>query len=398
MNYLKKPALGIIFSTIFIDLMGFGILIPILPSFSSKILGISDFSIGIVIAVYSLLQFLFNPIFGKISDKYGRRPVILYSLFLTSMSYIIFSFSTTFFLLLISRIIAGFGGSNIGAAQAYIADITAPHERAKGMGLIGAAFGLGFLFGPLIGGYLSTFGYEIAGFAAAGFSFIAFIFAYFFLPESLKEKKDQTKISIKLIDFNYTAKVLSRMPLGLFVTLFFIIVFSMANIYGTFALLTLKVYHLNDQQTGYMYGIIGLIGAIVQGGLIRKLSEKFSDMTLVRYGMILMIIGLSLLPYGGTITGLAIVTIILAVGTGILQPTVLSLVSKFSPENEQGSILGVNQSLASLGRVLGPLWGGFSYDFLGYQFPFLTGAFTTLITFLLITSVFKKYIKHGDAI
>lgn len=168
--------------------MGFGILMPILPTFGTKILHISDFEIGISVAVFSLMQFLFNPVLGKLSDKFGRRPVILVSLLTTAVSYIIFSYTDTFFLLIMSRILAGLGGSNIGVAQAYIADVTDKSERSKGMGIIGAAFGLGFVFGPIIGGYLSHFSYATAGFGSAAFSFMAFIFAFFYLPESIKEK------------------------------------------------------------------------------------------------------------------------------------------------------------------------------------------------------------------
>ncbi|MCB9250419.1 MAG: MFS transporter [Ignavibacteriales bacterium] len=166
-----KASLSIIFVTVFIDLLGFGLLIPILPTFASKELAMSDFQIGMVVAIFSLMQFIFNPIIGNYSDKIGRRPIILVSLLLTSISYIIFSFAHTFLLLLVSRMLAGFGGSNIAVAQAYIADVTTPKERTKGMGMIGAAFGLGFVFGPMLGGILSGYGYEVVGYTAAGFSF-----------------------------------------------------------------------------------------------------------------------------------------------------------------------------------------------------------------------------------
>ena len=146
-----KASLSVIFATVFIDLMGFGILIPILPTFASKDLNISDFGIGTIVAVYSLVQFLFNPILGRLSDRLGRRPIILISLLTTAVSYLIFSAAHSFFLLFFSRMLAGFGGSNIGVAQAYIADITTKKERAKGMGIIGAAFGLGFVFGFMLG-------------------------------------------------------------------------------------------------------------------------------------------------------------------------------------------------------------------------------------------------------
>jgi multidrug resistance protein len=382
----RKASLTVIFFTVFIDLLGFGILIPILPTFGSKELGITDFEIGMVVAIFSFVQFLFNPLLGKLSDRFGRRPLILVSLLITSLSYIMFSFAESFLVLFLSRLLAGLGGSNIGVAQAYIADITPKEERSKGMGLIGAAFGLGFVFGPLIGGLISQYGYHIAGFGSAAFSFLAFLFALAYLPESRKETADVRDYKIKIFDLPFTKKVLAHPQVGYLIIIFFIIVFSMANIYGTFAILGYKVYNFSDQENGYLFGIIGIVGAAMQGGFIRYLAKKYSDRILVLTGVFLMIFGLGLIPYGGNFLGVAIVTSILAIGTGILQPTVLSMISRYSPEKEQGAILGLNQSFASFARVLGPLWGGFSFDFLGYEFPFLTGAVFTLITF--IVSIF----------
>jgi len=378
----NKASLTIIFLTIFIDLMGFGILIPILPTFASKQLGATDFQIGIVVAVFSLMQFIFNPIMGRLSDRIGRRPVILSTQLMTIISYLIFAFTNSYLLLIISRMIAGLGGSNIGVAQAYIADITSKEERAKGMGLIGAAFGLGFVFGPLIGALLSKYGYSVAGFGAAAFSSLAFLFAIFKLPESLHEKKIEQKFQFKIFDFAFTKKVLSSPSIGILVFLFFVIIFSIANIYGTLALLTYKVYHFSDQQNGILFGITGLIGALVQAGLMRKISQKYSDKKIVIGGLFFMVIGLALIPYGGNFLGLSIVVSILAVGTGILQPIIPTMISKRASENMQGSVLGVNQSLSALARVFGPLWGGFSFHYLGYQFPFLTGAVVTFFTLI----------------
>lgn len=394
----NKASLSIIFLTVFIDLMGFGILIPLLPTFASKSLNISDFGIGIIIAVYSLMQFLSSPLLGRVSDRIGRRPIILVSLLLTAASYVIFSFAHSFLLLFVSRLLAGFGGSNIGVAQAYIADITAKKDRAKGMGIIGAAFGLGFVFGPIIGGFLSGYGYSVAGFASAGFSFMAFVFAFFMLPESLKEKKKDEKFNYKLFEFRFVKQTLTYPNLGMLVMLFFVIVFSMANIYGTFALLGYKEFGFTDRQNGYMYGIIGLVGAIVQGGLIRYLAKYFSDKQLVTSGLFFMSVGLGMLPYGGNFLGVALVATVLSFGTGILQPTILSLVSKYAPDEGQGAILGLNQSLASLARVLGPLWGGFAFDYLGYQFPFLTGAaFTFMALIFIIYNLKIKKLKEAQS-
>jgi len=378
----NKKALTIIFLTVFIDLLGFGILIPILPTFASGEIGISDFGIGVIIAIYSLIQFLFNPIIGRISDRVGRRPVILVTLLITSLSYILFSFSTTFLVLFASRLLAGIGGSNIGAAQAYIADITDKSNRAKGMGLIGAAFGLGFVFGPIIGGILSEYGYEYVGFASAGFSFLSFIFALIFLPESVKEKKPMMKFSVSLFSIDDFNKILKLPNVGIFIFLFFVIVFSVANIYGTFALLGQKYYGFTDRENGYLFGIIGIVSTIIQGGLMKRISTIWSEKAIIIFGLIFLMFGLGLLPYGSDFTGVALISGVLAIGTGILQPTLISLVSKYSPEDRQGAILGFNQSIASLARVLGPLWGGFAFQVLGYEAPFVTGGVFALFTII----------------
>lgn len=385
----RKASLSVIFVTVFIDLLGFGLLIPILPTFAGKELNISDFEIGIIIASFSLMQFFFNPIIGKISDRIGRRPVILFTMSLTFISYIIFSYSTSFTILLISRIIAGLGGSNIAAAQAYIADITDKANRSKGMGIIGAAFGLGFVFGPFMGGMISKISYEAVGFSAAAFTLTALIFAIFYLPESIKEKQTG-KFEYKLIDISYVKYVFKIPNLGFVIFIFFVIIFSIANIYGMFAILGFKVFHFSNQQIAYLYSIIGVVGAIIQGVLVRYFTKWFSDKKLLLIGTFFMAIGLGALPYGGTFVSVVIITIIIALGTGILQPVLLSVVSKFAPDGEQGAILGVNQSLAALARVLGPLWGGFAFEYINYHFPFLTGATFTLLTIVLIYFYFKE--------
>jgi MFS transporter, DHA1 family, tetracycline resistance protein len=391
----KKASLSVIFITVFIDLMGFGILVPILPTFATKELGVSDFGIGIVIGIYSLTQFLLNPVFGKISDKIGRRPIVLISLLCTAVSYVIFSFSTTFLMLLFSRILAGFGGSNVAVAQAYIADITTKEDRSKGMGLIGAAFGLGFVFGPVIGGWLSGYGYMYAGLASAAFSLLAFTFAFFALPESHVKRDETRKIEFKVFDFQYTRNILKLPTLGLLISLTFITVFSVANIYGTFALLGYKVYGFTDRQTGYLFGIIGIMGAFMQGGMIRVLSKKYSDKSMIAWGTLLMAIGLGALPYGANFLGVALIVSVLGIGSGLLQPVLMSMVSKYSPEDQQGAILGVNQSFSSMARVLGPIWGGFTFEVIGYSSPFLTGGIFIFFTFILILVFLKADKKNA---
>lgn len=389
----NKSALSLIFLTVFIDLLGFGILIPILPSFAKKELGVDETAIGIAIAIYSFVQFLFNPFFGKLSDKHGRKSVIVVSLFLNAIGYILFAYTHSYIMLLVSRVIAGIGGSSIGVAQAYIADVTTKENRSKGMGLIGAAFGLGFVFGPLIGGFLSEYGYMVTGFAAAGFSLLAFLLTLIYLPESNLNREASVQKKRTLFDIEGTKKILSRPELSILVLLFFILTFSFANIYGTFALLGIQVYGFTDLQNGYMFGIVGLTSAIVQGGLIGYVNKIMSKKYIIIIGAFLIMITLALIPYGQTFLGLAIISIVLSYGTGTLQPTILSLISEVTSDAEQGITLGINQSFSAFARVLGPLWGGFAFEFLGYPFPFLTGAVFTFLIFLISVFYLPKKIK-----
>jgi multidrug resistance protein len=390
----KNSALSMIFLVVFVDLLGFGILIPILPTFATHILGVKEGAIGIAIAVYSLTQFLFNPFFGGLSDRYGRRNIILYCLLLNASGYIIFAFTHSYLMLILSRVIGGIGGSSIGVAQAYIADITTKEDRAKGMGLIGMAFGLGFVFGPIMGGILSKFSYMATGFASASFSILAFCLSYFLLPESLKKNIALPHIKRKIFNVEGFRMLLDNTPALFVIALFFILTFSVANIYGTFALLGSLQYHFSDMQNGMVFGMIGIVGAIVQGGLIGRLTKIYSDNQLITVGSFLMATGLALIPFAGNFTGIMVATVILSLGTGTLQPVLLSLISKVAPENEQGTVLSINQSFSAFARVLGPLWGGFSFEYLGYKFPFITGALSTLLILLFSVFYFKKHIIY----
>ena len=393
MEFKKASALTLIFLTVFVDLLGFGILIPVLPTFAKKELLVDETAIGIAIAIYSLTQFFFNPVFGKLSDRYGRKKVIVICLLLNALGYVLFAYTHSYFMLLFSRVVAGLGGSSIGVAQAYIAGVTTPENRSKGMGLIGAAFGLGFVFGPLMGGLLSNYGYYVTGIASALFSLLAFILTVIFLPEPEKKSSEQPIRSRKLIDISSFIFIFKKTDLSILIILFFILTFSVANIYGTFALLGFKVYKFTDMQNGYLYMILGLSSALFQGFILGRITKFFSNGQLISIGAFCMMIGLGLMPYGGTFFGLTVICIIFSIGTGSLQPTLLSLISAVTSEAEQGLILGINQSLSAFARVLGPLWGGFAFEFLGYPFPFLTGSFFSLMILIFSLVYLPKTIK-----
>ena len=387
----NKSALTLIFITVFIDLLGFGILIPILPSFAVKELGVDEAAVGIAIAIYSFVQFIFNPILGRLSDKYGRKPLIVMCLLTNAIGYVIFAFTTSYFILLVSRTVAGIGGSSIAVAQAYIADVTTKENRSKGMGLIGSAFGLGFVFGPLIGGFLSKLGYLETGLGAASFSFIAFIVTMILLPESHINRSRTAETRKGLLNVDAMLKTFKNPSLAILISLFFVLTFSFANIYGTFALLGLEVYGFSDIQNGYIFGIIGLSSAMVQGGLIGPITKLIGKQRILILASFFLMVTLAIIPYAGNFLWLAVDSIFLSFGTGLLRPTLLSLISEITSDAEQGITLGVNQSLSALARMFGPLWGGFTFQYLGYAFPFVTGsAFMFLIVGATIFYIPKK--------
>lgn len=383
-----------IFLVVFIDLLGFGILMPILPTYAVGHLKTSESAIGIIIATYSFVQFLFNPFFGSMSDRYGRRKIILVTLLLNALGYVIFAVFESFPMLLVSRVIAGIGGSSLGVAQAYISDVTTKEDRAKGMGMIGVAFGLGFVFGPVLGGILSKWGYMVVGLGSASFSFLALVMSFFFLPEPEKKAEVEKVQNRKLFDIKGFKKVFATPAVAIVIIMFFMVTFSIANIYGTYALLGKKIYHFTDKTNGYLFGVMGLVGIIMQGGAIRHLSKKFTDTQLISIGAVCLVLGLGALPYGGNFTGMLLATAVLSCGSGILSPILLSLVSKVAPDGEQGIVLGTNQSMSSFARMLGPLWGGFAFQFIGYEAPFLTGSIMILFLFLFSVLYLHKHIQH----
>ncbi|MGH2576034.1 MAG: MFS transporter, partial [Ignavibacteria bacterium] len=412
--YMNKR-IFVIFLTVFIDLLGFGIVIPLLPTFSQNVLSMHETTIGLVAGIFSLMQFIFNPFWGRLSDAYGRKPIIIFSLFGNILSYTLLGlvFSGVFKsveVLFISRAMAGFFSANIGAAMAYIADVTEGKDRAKGMGVIGAAFGLGFVFGPFIGGFLAKrYDFGVPAFLSALLSLTAFILAITVLKESLSvELRRNIKIKGALPSLRKGGlrgvflkarkkfvHALTHPNVGFLIILFFIITFSIANIYSTFQLFAERKdgFNYDVEQISYLFAYLGFIGALVQGGLIRYLVKIFDERKILIAGNLIMAIGLGSIPFAHSqLLYLLISLFLLSVGNGMNQPTTLSLISRFTGPDEQGGILGINQSMSSLARFIGPTWGGFVYEHLGFAFPFLTGGvfmvLGTIISFKLLHEKF----------
>ncbi|MCX8056364.1 MAG: MFS transporter [Ignavibacteria bacterium] len=390
--------LALIFLVVLVDLIGFGIIIPILPRYSETHFGANELQIGILIASFSFFQFLSSPVLGKLSDQIGRKPVITFSLVLSVIGYLVFAFAPNFWIALLARCIGGIGGGSISAAQAYIADVTEKSERTKGMGLIGAAFGLGFILGPFIGGMLASFGYIVPNLAAAGFSFVALILTQLYLNETLKVNGNfklslgDLTISLKSSRFS---KGFKNIYVGRFLIIFFIVTFSIANTYGVIPIFAYRYLHFTDKEIGYIYAVIGSIGVLFQGYLIGRLTKFLGEKKLLSIGMILMSLGLFLVPFSTEFIFLMwFFVIIISIGLALINPTILSLISKLTSPDEQGQVLGVNQSMGSLGRVLGPIWGGFAFHNFGFEFPFWTASVFTLLALYFGIENFWKMKKN----
>jgi DHA1 family tetracycline resistance protein-like MFS transporter len=371
----------VLFLTVFIHLVGFGLLLPLLPYYAETY-GANGLAVGLLNTSFSLMQFFFSPIWGRLSDRIGRRPVILGSLIVTAVSYAVFGLSTSLPMLFASRILAGIAGAVIPTTQAYIADTTTRAERTKGMGLVGAAFGLGFIFGPAIGGILSRYGYSVPAFASAGLALVAAAFAFVMLPESLPPEK-RGDAAARRMSAPSLAGALRRPAVRPVLLLYFLGTLCFAGLEGTFALFGEHLYGIGPRGIGYLLAYVGVIAAIMQAGLVGTLARRFGERALILSGFLILAVGMI---YAGTrpVFGLLLVALgAIAVGNGMVAPSLAGLVSVASSAEEQGGILGVYQSLGSLARAGGPFLGGLAFDHLGHASPMWTGGIVIGLTSLI---------------
>lgn len=381
----SKSPLLIAFITIFLDLLGFGIIIPILPFFT-KSLGASPTLITLLAASYSLMQFLFSPFWGYLSDKKGRRPIMLSSILMSGIGYFIFASATQIWVLFFARMLSGFGNANLGTAQAIISDSTTGEDRSKGMGLIGAAFGLGFIFGPAIGAFLSQYSPQTPIYAAGVLSFANLILTYFILPET-KDPSIQPEGMDKMFNIQLLRQAKEYTNLIPIFLISFIGTVAFSQIEQIIALFIEEIW-VSDQlleedgmkiaarYTGYYLTIIGVVAAIVQGGLIGKLNKQFGEVRLIQLGLIIIMTAIAMIPFIGATKSFLLLLIsgpYLALGTSILNPSKSSLISRSIPSQLQGTMLGLNQSFSSLGRVIGPSIAGFLFE-MSINIPFYVGA------------------------
>ncbi len=355
---MRKPTLFILFLIVFVDLVGFGIVLPLLPLYSEQ-LGASGIMIGCIVASYNLMQFFFAPWLGKLSDRIGRRPIILVSTAGSAISYALFGYASGLsgtqglIMLLISRVLAGICGANLSVASAYVADITPPEKRSSGVGMvIGMGFGLGFIFGPLIGGLSNHFiGPQAPGWVAAGICLFNFVTAFFIVAESRSKDAAPPVKRSQLAQWGHTLK---QPKLGLLVLLVFLATICFACFETTLPLLLVNDMQFEKTQLYYLMAYSGFIAAMVQGGAIRKLVHRFGEKPLILTSFFGLTLSFILIPMGSSLVAVLCSLAIYAFFSGINRPPLTGLISIISPDNEQGANLGVSQSASAIGRIIGP--------------------------------------------
>lgn len=428
----QRSALAVIFITVFIYLVGFGVIIPIIPSLA-KDFGATSIQVGLLMSGFSAMQFLFAPFWGRRSDRLGRRPILIFCLIGEACSYLLFAFAKNFEMLLFARIIAGFFGASISTASAYISDVTPKNERSKGMALIGAAFGLGFLIGPVIGGGLMIwgqslsaephFGTSFASLWVGGFCLATAAFAYFRLPESLPSIANKTKevahadsstktdasattsmstetaatsvLDALLQRFRQMVTYGQRPLLGAMIFIFFLNTMAFAQMESTLVLLVKEKFLWTTKDITFGFGYIGLISVFCQGYLVRKLIPIFGERKLLAFGLITLSLSLLGIGFASSIPMLAVVMTTLSIGSSFTNPNILGSVSLLSSSDEQGVVMGTAQGVASLGRILGPVLGGALYQFFPSYAPFVAGFAISFTGFLLVAKLYSRLPESG---
>ncbi|HEX8730444.1 MAG TPA: MFS transporter, partial [Ktedonobacterales bacterium] len=366
--------------TVLIDFTGFGIIIPLLP-FWAEHLGANPLQVGLIMTVYSAAQFVFLPVLGRLSDRWGRRPIILWSLLVEAFSLALTALAGSLTLLLIARFIGGLGAANLGSAQAVVSDSTTPADRAKGMGMIGAAIGVGFVVGPAIGGGLSTLGFGAPFWVAAAIALVNAALVLAFLPETRVRQAgaDQAQTLNPFAGLGATLRqpaIIQLLAINLLYTLAFTAMEAM------YPLFSQKVFGWGATQNAYIFVYVGVLMVIVQGGLVGRLAKRWGAQGLLRAGLALLTGGLLALPLGVTLAPMLIAVGLLSVGSGAVSSMSSALTSLATDSESQGQTLSLVQSFGGLGRVVGPLAAGWIFAAGGAGAPFLAGGVVTAIALL----------------
>ncbi len=359
--------LGILFVVVFVDLLGFGMVIPVMPRYAAE-LGAPTAWIGLLLTGYSAMQFFFAPIWGRLSDRLGRRPVLLASIGMTAVGFVGYSLAPSFGWLLASRLFAGAATANLAIARAYVADVTTPENRSKGMGLIGASFGLGFILGPALASWLSHYALAAPGYAAAALSLVNLVAAWFILPEP-----SQRTVAARRPRFEALTGELRHPGIRRLLLTSFISILAFAALEATFSLFAKDVFQLDQSHVGYVFAYIGVLAVVMQGGLIGPLTRRFGEARLLVAGLALQAVTFALLPYVGSVGGMLAVLAPMSIGSGLTQPSLSSLLSRMARKDDQGGTLGIGESASAMGRIIGPEAGTFTYSHVSFAFPYVAG-------------------------
>lgn len=399
---LRRTGLSVLAATVLVDMIGFGIVLPLLPFYAEEF-GATPLQVTIIIASFSAMQLIAAPIWGRFSDRMGRRVLLIGGLFASAISYLLFAVSDSLTLLLISRVAAGAAGGNISVAQAYVADSTEGDERAHGMGLIGAASGLGIMVGPAIGGFFSQWGLGAPGYVAAALCALNAIAAITLLPESRHFTHGPGGDGSRGGEAATLAgwlRALTRFPLRVLLSVYFLTISSFAAMTAVLALYLERVFQVGASDMGLVFTAAGAVTVVVRGVLVGRIVRRIGEASTVRIGSVVLAIGLGAVIFIPNKWWLAAVIPLWALGTGILFPSLASLVSQATDTRSQGSILGGSQLAGGLGRVLGPLWAGLLFQGMTIGSPFIMGAGLSLVAFVLalrIPGPADREIDPGEA-
>lgn len=368
---ISRARLGVIFLTVLIDLVGFGIVIPILPYFAQRF-GAHGVGYGLLVGAYAFTQFVATAVLGRLSDRWGRRPLLLLTMALNAAGYVAFAYAGSYAVLLISRLVSGFAGGNISVAQAYVADITTPQERSRGMGVIGAAFGLGFIIGPAVGGLSSHYlGHTAPGLIAAGLSLANLVLAWRILPESLHEQHRSKK---PLFVLGHFTEAFRHHELRWLMVVWFLAPLAFTGYTVALPLYTSERFGWRERELGWLFMVIGICASIIQGWGFGKISKKTGERPLLIAGLFGMAVAIGVVPFAGSSLAIYGWTVLLALSNSVFGPAASGMVSVLADPTEQGTVLGVAQSLAALGRLVGPGGVGAVYDRGGAMAAFLVSA------------------------
>jgi DHA1 family tetracycline resistance protein-like MFS transporter len=386
----NRTVLLIVFTTILIDFVGFTVLIPVLPLFAER-LGASGFQVALILTFYALAQLLFLPVWGWVSDRIGRRPVILVSLFGTVCSFVVLAFADTIGMIYLARVLAGFFAASIGTAQAVVTDVTRPSERAGGMGVIGAAFGAGMVVGPVLGGLTAQIDEKAPFYSVAILAALNFSLAWLRLPESRPRSMRppdwaELKRSFIPTPVRLVVAVADR-RIALFLYLFFHIFSAFAVLEALITLFAGDSFGSNALDVGLLFMWIGVVLFVTQGLLLRRIVGRVGETRLVVLGLVAMGVGLGALPLAVSFAWVYAVGTLIAFGNGITFPSFTSLYSKACQAENAGELMGQSQAMATTGRIIGPMLGGYIYDRFSHGAPFLIAGAMMLLALAMFVAL-----------